>query len=110
VYLFLVHDFMVYGIFSGWSVHSRLTCSYCGQDTDCFLLSSSVKICYFDCHRCFLPLNHPFRRQRKEFRKGTIVTKGPPKRRNGIEITEEHMKLVQDESGKRYQVFGEEHN
>jgi hypothetical protein len=109
-YLFLVHDFMAYGIFFGWSVYGRLTCPYCGQDTDCFRLSASGKICYFDCHRCFLPLNHPFRRQGKEFRKGTIVTKGPPKRRSGIEIIEEHMKLVLDKSGKRYQGFGEDHN
>ena len=96
-YLFSVHDFMAYGIFSGWSVHGRLTCPYCAKDTDCFRLSAGGKICYFDCHRCFLPFNHPFRRQRKEFRKGTIVTKGPPKRRSGIEITEEHRKLVLDE-------------
>jgi hypothetical protein len=58
----------------------------------------------------FSTLQSPFRRQRKEFRKGTIVMKGPPKRRSGIEITEEHRKLVLDESGKRYQGFGEEHN
>jgi hypothetical protein len=38
VYLFSVHDFMAYGIFSGWSVYGRLTCPYCGQDTDCFVL------------------------------------------------------------------------
>jgi hypothetical protein len=36
--------------------------------------------------------------------------KRPPKRRSGIEITEEHKKLVLDESGKRYQGFGEELN
>jgi hypothetical protein len=87
VYLFSVHVFMAYGIFSGWSVHGRLTCSYCGQDIDCFRLSAGGKICYFDCHRCFLPLNHPFRRQIKEFRKGTIVMKGLPKQRSAIEIT-----------------------
>jgi hypothetical protein len=28
-YMFSVHDFMVYGILSGWSVHGRLTCPYC---------------------------------------------------------------------------------
>jgi hypothetical protein len=61
VYLFLVYDFMAYGIFSRWSVHGRLTCPYYGQDTNCFHLSAGGKICYFDCHRCFLPLNHPFR-------------------------------------------------
>jgi hypothetical protein len=34
VYLWLVHDFMVYAIFTGWSTHGRLTCPYCGSDTD----------------------------------------------------------------------------
>jgi hypothetical protein len=101
---------MAYGIFSGWSVHGRLTCTYCGQDTDCFHLSASGKICYFDCHKCFLPLNHPFKRQRKEFRKGTIVMKGPHKQCSGIEITEDYRKFVLDEIGKRYQGFGEEPN
>jgi hypothetical protein len=47
-------------------VHGRLTCPYCAKDTDCFRLSAGGKICYFDCHRCFPPFNHPFRRQRKE--------------------------------------------
>jgi hypothetical protein len=108
--MFSVHYFMAYGIFSRWSVHGRLTCPYCGQDTNCFCLSVGGKICYFECRRCFIPLNHPFRRQRKEFRKGTIITKGPPKRCSGIKITEEHRKLVLDESGKRYQGFGEDHN
>jgi hypothetical protein len=37
-YLFSVHDFMAYGIFSGWSVHGRLICPYCAKDTDCFVL------------------------------------------------------------------------
>jgi hypothetical protein len=91
-------------------VHGRLTCPYCAKDTDCFRLSAGGKICYFDCHICFLPFNHPFRMQRKEFKKDTIVTKGSPKRRSGIEFTEEHRKLVLDESGKRYQGFGENHN
>jgi hypothetical protein len=109
-YLLLVHDFMAYDIFYGWSVHGRLTCPYCGQDTYCFHLSAGGKICYFDCHICFFTLESPFRMHRKEFRKGTIVTKGLPKRCSGIEITEDHRKLVLDEIGKRYQGFGEEHN
>ena len=37
-YLWSVHDFMAYAIFTGWSTHGRLTCPYCGSDTDCFHL------------------------------------------------------------------------
>jgi hypothetical protein len=100
----------VHDNFPGWSVDGRLTCSICGQDTYCFHLSAGGKICYFDCHRCFLPLNHHFRRQRKEFMKGTIVTKGPLKRHTRIEILEELSKLVLYENRKRFQGYGEDHN
>jgi hypothetical protein len=58
----------------------------------------------------FSTLQSPLQKAEKGVRKGTIVTKGPPRRRSGIEITEEHRKLVPDKSGKRYQGFGEEHN
>jgi hypothetical protein len=60
--------------------------SICGKDTYCFCLGVGGKICYFDCHKRFLPLDHHFRRQRKEFTKGNIVTKGPPKGWSKIEI------------------------
>jgi hypothetical protein len=77
---------MAYGIFAGWSCHGLLTCLICGKDTDCFRLEFGGKICYFDCHRRFLPENHSFRFKRNVFRKDTIVTKGPPKRMSGTEI------------------------
>jgi hypothetical protein len=60
-YLWSVHDFLAYGIFSGWSVHGKLTCPICGPDTDCFRLAFGGKICYFDCHRRWLPPRHIFR-------------------------------------------------
>jgi hypothetical protein len=34
-YLWSVHDFMAYAIFVGRSTQGRLTCPYCGSDTDC---------------------------------------------------------------------------
>jgi hypothetical protein len=49
-YLWLIHDFMAYGIFSGWSVHGRLTCPICCSNTDCFHLTAGGKISYFYCH------------------------------------------------------------
>jgi len=79
-YLWSIHDFLAYGIFSGWSVHGQLTCPICGAKTDCFRLDFGSNICYFDCHICFLPPKHTFRFQKNAFKKDTIVTKGPPKR------------------------------
>jgi hypothetical protein len=35
---------MAYAIFIGWSTHGRLTCPYCGSDTDCFRLAHGGKI------------------------------------------------------------------
>jgi hypothetical protein len=37
---------MAYAIFTGWSTHGRLTCPYCGSDTDCFRLAHGGKITY----------------------------------------------------------------
>jgi hypothetical protein len=78
-------------------MHIRLACPICDKDTNCFRLDDGGKICHFDCHKCFLPLNHHFRRQRKEFTKGTTVTEGPLKRWSRIEIAEVLSKVVINE-------------
>ena len=101
---------MARGIFSGWSVHANLTCPICGKETDCFRLKEGGKICYFDCHRCFLPMNHPFRLQKNAFKKDTIVTKGPPKRLTGQEIADQLNSLKLNENGKEFVGFGKDHN
>jgi hypothetical protein len=74
-YLWSIHDFLVYGIFSGWCVYGNLTCPICGKDTDCFRLDFRKKICYFDCHRCFLPLDHLYT-PKNCFQKGYYCEKG----------------------------------
>ena len=109
-YLWSVHDFMAYGIFSGWSCHGELTCPICGKETDCFRLAFGGKICYFDCHRRFLPLDHPFRSQKDAFRKDTVVTKEPLKRPSGTDIADMLSKLVPEEKGDGYVGYGTEHN
>ena len=104
------YDFMVYAIFVGWRTHGRLTCPYCGSDTDCFRLSHGGKITYFDCHRRWLPRKHPFRSDKKNFIKNTVVTKGPPKRLNAAEIYAQLNNLVLNEKGDKYEGFGVDHN
>jgi hypothetical protein len=98
-YLWSIHDYLAYGIFAGWRVSGKLGCPICGKETYCFWLDKGGKFCYFNCQRCFLPLNHPFRLQAHEFRKDTIVTKEPPKRRTGWEIAEDLSNLVRNEDG-----------
>jgi hypothetical protein len=60
-YLWLIHDFMAYGIFTRWSAHGRLTCLICTSDIDYFRLTTGGKNSYFDYHRRWLPPKHPFR-------------------------------------------------
>jgi hypothetical protein len=105
-YLWLVHDFMAYAIFT----HGRLTCPYCGSDIDCFCLAHGGKITYFDCHRRWLPKKHPFRSDKKNFIKNTMVTKGPPKRLNAAEIYAQLNNLVLNEKGDKYEGFGVDDN
>jgi hypothetical protein len=61
VYLWLVYYFKAYAIFASWSIHGELTCPICGSHTDCFRVAHGGEICYFDCHRRWLPRNHIFR-------------------------------------------------
>jgi len=109
-FLWSIHDFMAYGIFAGWSCHGNLTCPICGKDSDCFRLKFGGKICYFDCHRRFLPNNHPFRLQKNAFRKNTVIRKGPPKRLSGTEIMTSLKNLKLNKDGDGFEGFGTEHN
>ena len=60
VYLWSIHDLPAYGIWSGWCVHGRLCCPICMGDTQAYRLEHGKKVSFFDCHRRFLPSNHPF--------------------------------------------------
>jgi hypothetical protein len=73
-------------------------------------LSLGGKICSFDCHRCFLPQTHLYRFEVNTFKKGTIMTKGPPRHLSGLEIEAMLNNLKEKESGDGYIGFGTEHN
>jgi hypothetical protein len=77
-YLWSVFDFKRYNIFSSWSCNGLLTCPICMKETSCSRLKFGGKISYFDCHRCFLPLDHEFRLDSDTFKKGNIILEGPP--------------------------------
>jgi hypothetical protein len=79
------------------------------DDSDAFRLEHRKKVTFFDCHRRFLPLNHPFRSDRQPFMKGKTVRKGPPKRKLGADI----IKMLDDLKKSENSVFegyGENHN
>jgi hypothetical protein len=84
--------------------------SICDKDTYCFRLGFKKKICYFDCHKYFLPPNHTFRLERNAFRKDTIVEKGHLRHQIGEEIIEELNNLKISDGGEEFEGYEKEHN
>ena len=78
-----------YSMLSGWSTSGRLACPYCMDESDAYTLQNGRKQTWFDNHRNFLPLDHPFRRNKYAFRKNRTVTDPPPKIRSGVELLRE---------------------
>ncbi|KAG6427521.1 hypothetical protein SASPL_111767 [Salvia splendens] len=58
--MWTISDFPAYAMLSGWSTAGRLACPYCMENSDAFTLEKSGKQSWFDNHRKFLPMNHPF--------------------------------------------------
>ncbi|KAG2389899.1 uncharacterized protein HKW66_Vig0179720 [Vigna angularis] len=75
--MWIINDFPAYDMFSGWSTHGRLACPHCMEHSKSFLLSYGRKTSWFYCHRRFLPIDHPFRRNKKAFCKGQVETDIP---------------------------------
>jgi hypothetical protein len=96
--------------FSRWSCNGLLTSPICIKETSCFRLKFGGKISYFDCHRCFLPLDHKFRLDSDTFKKGNIVLEGPPRRLSGPEITDMLDNLVLNKEGNGFVGYGNDHN
>jgi Transposase family tnp2 len=99
---------------SGWTTQGRLACPICMEDSKAFKLEGG-KICWFDCHRRFLPEYHPFRFQEDRFRKNTIELDPPPSRLTSEEVFERISSLDQITFGSKNKKdkipgYGEEHN
>jgi hypothetical protein len=69
------------------------------KDTTCFCPKFGLKISYFDCHRCFLPLDHLFRLDSDAFKKDNVVLKRPPRCLSSSEITDMLDNLVLKKTG-----------
>ena len=104
-YLWSVHDFPTYGMFAGWSTHGVFACPQCMCDSNAYRLRKGCKATWFDCHRRFLPVDHPFRIQENAFRKGKVVQEGPPRYLTGEEVKAQLYRLVDDRD-----KYGKEHN
>ena len=78
VLLWTISDFPAYGILSEWTTHGRLACPYYMESTCAFQLKHGRKTSWFDCHRIYLPINHPYRRNKILFRSKVVVRDTAP--------------------------------
>ena len=79
------------GSLSGEKTKGYTRCVECLDDTDTVNLPNNLKIVYMG-HRRFLPKDHPYHRNRKDFN-GTIEKRLAPKYRDGPAILREVNKL-----------------
>ncbi|XP_059288082.1 uncharacterized protein LOC132041388 isoform X3 [Lycium ferocissimum] len=87
--MWTISDFPAYSMLSGWSTAGRLACPYCMENSDAFTLTKGGKQSWFDNHRKFLPLDHPYRKDRNSFRKNKVVTVHPTPVQSGEDILRE---------------------
>jgi Transposase family tnp2/Domain of unknown function (DUF4218)/Transposase-associated domain len=84
--MWTINDFPAYGMLSGWQTSGKLACPVCLEQNMGFSLEHSRKVSWFDRHRRFLPPDHPFRRNRKDFTQKVVERADPPRRLSGQEI------------------------
>jgi len=71
-------------------------------------LAKGDKYSSFDKHRQFLPIDHPFRRDIKNFTKGVVVDEPPSQMMSGVAVREWLQSLMVKEGG-CFVGYGEEH-
>jgi len=70
--MWTINDFPAYGMLSGWSTHGKLACPYYMENNKAFMLTNRGKAFFFYCHCCFLPHNHRYRKNIKDFFIGRV--------------------------------------
>ncbi|XP_021762951.1 uncharacterized protein LOC110727678 [Chenopodium quinoa] len=83
--LWTVSDFLTYGMLSGWTTAGKKACM---EKSKAFWLENGGKVTWFDCHRQFLPTNHPFRNSKNAFCKNKVEKGSPPHIMLGEELWE----------------------
>ncbi|XP_021984396.2 uncharacterized protein LOC110880131 isoform X1 [Helianthus annuus] len=66
ILLWTINDFPAYGNLSGCVTKGYYACPICSENTCSQWLPKSKKVCFLG-HRRFLPLEHPFRKRKKDF-------------------------------------------
>jgi len=65
---------------SDWSMHIKLACSYCMENNKAFTLTNRGKTSFFNCHHRFLPTNHKYKTNIKDFFIGRVEKDVSPPR------------------------------
>jgi len=113
--MWTINDFPAYGMLSGRSTHGKLSCQYCMENNKAFTLTNRGKASFFYCHRRFLPHNHRYRKNIKDFFIGRVEKDVAPLRLCGEELHDvvpEYGDIVFGlQSGKqKFPGFGLTHN
>lgn len=83
--MWTINDFPAYGNLSRWSTHGRLACPVCNKDTSYTRLRG--KYCFIGHHR-YLPMNHPWRKNTKDFNDRREMRQ-PPRKFSGDDILDQ---------------------
>jgi hypothetical protein len=98
-YQYSLHDLLAYGIFSAWCVHGRFPCLVCKEGLRFIWLQKGGKYSAFDKHRQFLPRDHAFRRDQKNFMKDVAVTGFAPPMKTSAAVRQQIDGLVVNPEG-----------
>jgi hypothetical protein len=84
--MWTINDFSAYGIVSGWSMHGKLACPYCTNNNKAFTITNGGKASFFYYRRRFVPPNHRYRKNKKNFFVGRVEKDVAPPRHSGEEL------------------------
>jgi hypothetical protein len=107
-YQYSMHDLPTYGLFCAWCVHVKFPCPVCKEAIRFTWLKKCGKYLSFDKHRQFLPPDHSFRLDIKNFTLGVVVTDRPPATMTSSEIRQQIDGLVANTEG-GFVGYGEQH-
>ncbi|XP_071925283.1 uncharacterized protein [Coffea arabica] len=96
--LWTINDFPAYGYLLGWSTKGYKACPVCLDETTSLYLNNGHKCCYMG-HRHFLPIDHKWRREKKQFN-GEREHRQPPRTLSGEEVLQQLLRIEQVEFGK----------
>jgi hypothetical protein len=113
--MWTINDFPAYEMVSGGSMHIKLACSYYMENNKAFMLTNRGKTYFFDCHHRFLPTNHKYRKNIKDFFIGKVEKHVAPPRLSSEELHDVVLEygdiLFGFQSGKqKFPGFGLTHN